>query len=161
MQGRGDLSTAIRASMAYPVFFTPVEVDDMLLVDGGVLRNLPTDIAIELGADRMIAIDVGSPFGDLRTSNSAFKVAKRTLSVMTREGRKEQREAIREQDLLIVPDLEGVTAFENFDSVGIAVERGVEAARANAEALRPSPSTTRDVCRLSWSDIVRVDGWPS
>jgi NTE family protein len=136
VQGKGDLSTAIRASMAYPVFFTPVEVGDMLLVDGGVLRNLPTDVAIDLGADRMIAIDVGSPFSEMKDVGSAFKVARRTLSVMTREGRKEQLEAIREQDLLIVPDLEGVTAFENFDSAGVAVERGVEAARASAEALK-------------------------
>jgi NTE family protein len=135
-QSDGDLTTAIRASMAYPVFFTPVEVRDMLLVDGGVLRNLPVDVAIEMGADRMIAIDVGSPFSDLEDAGSALKVARRTLSVITAEGRKDQRNLIRDQDLLIVPDLEGVTAFENFDSVGVAVERGVDAARANTEELK-------------------------
>ena len=48
--------------MAYPVFFTPVEVGDMLLIDGGVLRNLPVGAAIDLGADRIIAVDVGTPF---------------------------------------------------------------------------------------------------
>ena len=55
---------------------------------------------------------------------------------MTREGRKEQRAAVRENDLLIVPDLEGITAFENFDDAGIAVERGVEAARISEDGLR-------------------------
>jgi NTE family protein len=135
VQDRGSLPTAIRASMAYPVFFTPVEVGDQLLVDGGVLRNMPVDVAIEMGADRMIAIDVGSPFSGGSETHSAFKVARRTLSVMTREGRKEQEEMLREQDLLIVPDLEGVTAFEDFTAVGTAIERGVDAARANAEAL--------------------------
>jgi len=135
VQDRGSLPTAIRASMAYPVFFTPVEVGDKLLVDGGVLRNMPVDVAIEMGADRMIAIDVGSPFSGGSETHSAFKVARRTLSVMTREGRKEQEEMLREQDLLIVPDLTGVTAFEDFTAVGTAVERGVDAARASAGAL--------------------------
>ena len=60
MLDHGDLATAIRASMAFPGMFTPVEIDGQLLVDGGVLRNLPIDVAQELGADRLIAIDVGS-----------------------------------------------------------------------------------------------------
>ena len=132
----GDLATAIRASMAFPGMFTPVELDDMMLVDGGVLRNLPIDVAQELGADRLIAIDVGSKLSELEGKSSLLKLVRRTINVMSDEGRDQQRELIQDRDLLIEPDLEGITAFGSFDEVDEAVERGREAALAAAEELK-------------------------
>jgi NTE family protein len=55
-----SISTAVTASCALPVFYPPVEVAGRLLVDGGVLDNLPLDFAAARGADRIIAIDVGA-----------------------------------------------------------------------------------------------------
>ena len=57
----GNLATAMRASMALPGIFDPVEHEDMLLVDGGVLMNVPISVGKDLGADIIIAVDVGSP----------------------------------------------------------------------------------------------------
>ncbi len=57
----GDLRRAIRASMAIPSVFSPVEVDGNLLVDGLVVRNLPVSDAFDLGADVVVGVDVGSP----------------------------------------------------------------------------------------------------
>lgn len=54
----GQLSKAMRASMSIPGFFKPVVKDSMLLVDGGVLNNLPVDVARDMGADVIIAIDL-------------------------------------------------------------------------------------------------------
>ena len=54
----GSLPTAMRASMAIPGAFKPVEMDSMLLVDGGVLNNLPADIVHNMGADIIIAVDL-------------------------------------------------------------------------------------------------------
>lgn len=54
----GRLSTAMRASMSIPGAFKPVRLDSMLLVDGGVLNNLPVDVVREMGADVVIAIDL-------------------------------------------------------------------------------------------------------
>src|SRR5690606_20222927 len=59
--GSGDLARAVRASMAYPGFFAPVEWNGHLLVDGGVVDNLPTLEARELGARRLVAVDVTRP----------------------------------------------------------------------------------------------------
>src|SRR5262245_32139769 len=56
----GDLAMAMRASMSIPGAFTPVEIDGRLLVDGGVARNLPVDVVQGMGADRVIAVDVGT-----------------------------------------------------------------------------------------------------
>ncbi len=54
----GNVATAIRASMSVPIFFRAVKKDSMELVDGGLLNNLPVDIARKLGADYVIAIDL-------------------------------------------------------------------------------------------------------
>ena len=54
----GDLAQAMRASMAIPVVFKPVKIDGMQLVDGGMLNNLPVDVAREMGADYVIAVDL-------------------------------------------------------------------------------------------------------
>ena len=56
---KGSIITAMRASMSIPTIFQPVEYDDVLLVDGGVLNNFPTDVAKQLGADIIIGSDVG------------------------------------------------------------------------------------------------------
>jgi NTE family protein len=55
----GDLLRAVRASMSVPGIFPPVEWDERLLVDGGVLNNLPVDLARALGANIVVAVDVG------------------------------------------------------------------------------------------------------
>jgi NTE family protein len=133
----GDLATAIRASMAFPVVFTPVEIDGRLLVDGGVLSNLPVDVALEIGADRMIAVDVGSVMEQVEGEHlSAFQIAQRTINVMTKEVRQQRLDEIRDEDVLITPDLEGITTFDGFSKVGLAVDRGTEAARGMADRLR-------------------------
>ena len=56
----GHLATAMRASMSIPAVFSPVRLDSMLLVDGGLLNNYPADLARELGADYIIGVDLRS-----------------------------------------------------------------------------------------------------
>ena len=132
----GDLSAAIRASMAFPVLFTPVDYEGQLLVDGGVVRNLAVDVALEMGAERIIAVDVGSTLGDLTTSTpNAFGILNRTQSVMSQQTRAEQLELLRPQDVLIVPPLDGVVSFIDFSLVEPAVQRGRQAAREKAAQL--------------------------
>ena len=61
---QGLLDEAMRASMAIPAVFTPVRMDSMVLVDGGMVNNFPVNIAYEMGADVVIGIDVQSPLLD-------------------------------------------------------------------------------------------------
>lgn len=56
----GNLVDAIRASIAVPIIFSPVEIDDKLLMDGGLVNPVPADAAKELGAEFVIAVDVSS-----------------------------------------------------------------------------------------------------
>jgi NTE family protein len=133
---RGDLATAIRASMAFPVIFTPVRIGDKLLVDGGVVRNLPVDVALGLGAEHVIAVDVGTPLGEMLKAPSAIGVMRRTMGVMANQNDTDQLGLIREQDFLITPDLSGIETFKGFGQIETAIERGVEAARRHEARLR-------------------------
>ncbi len=59
--GQGDLVTVLRASMSAPGVLAPVEIDGRLLVDGGLVDNLPVELAQSMGVDRLIVVDVSFP----------------------------------------------------------------------------------------------------
>ena len=132
---RGRLATAIRASMAVPGVLTPVEIDGALLVDGALLRNLPVDVARELGAERIIAVDISTRLDDI-SKMSMFSVASQSLSIFSETNVIEQLALLGEGDLLITPDLEGIGAgdFEG-EKLRRAIARGIEAARGAAAGL--------------------------
>ena len=133
---RGDLPGALRASMAFPVMFTPVRYDGKLLIDGGVVRNLPLDVALEMGAERIIAVDVGSRLGAMKNdAPSAMQVLRRTSSIQTKTVREEVLELIRDQDVVIRPQLDGVITFADFDAVEPAIVLGRDAAMAERDRL--------------------------
>lgn len=128
---RGDLATALRASMAIPTIFTPVELDGRLLVDGGLTDNLPVDLVRSLGADVVIAVDVSLPLDADDEIRSPFDVLERTAAIVSRTRLAEQLE---HADLAIAPDLEGYGLFD-FDSGERLIELGAEAARSVADRL--------------------------
>jgi NTE family protein len=123
----GDLSDGMRASMAIPGVFTPVEWEGLLLVDGGIVDNLPIDVALEMGAERIIAIDVGTHPKEMDEAKSLFAVASQTLSVLNKRNVKESRALIREQDTLLIPDIPIKTG--DFEEIMKAVDAGESAAR--------------------------------
>ena len=71
---KGSLSFAMRSSMSIPAVFTPMEYKDVLLIDGGVLNNFPTDIAKEWGADIIIGSDVGGGMEPIEKLNSPVTI---------------------------------------------------------------------------------------
>lgn len=62
---KGNMAPAVRASTALPVIFSPVQIDGRLLMDGGFVNPVPADIAKEMGADFVIAVDVSSKWFNL------------------------------------------------------------------------------------------------
>lgn len=79
----GRMTEALRASIALPLIFTPVDKDGMLLVDGGLVDNLPTDIAREMGANIIIAVDVSSPLLKKDEVQTFLNVMDQTIGLMT------------------------------------------------------------------------------
>ena len=102
------LRQAIRASMAVPGLFTPVRLQGRLLVDGALVRNLPVDVARQMGADLIIAVDVGSPLLAESEIQSALGVADQMLKILTSQNVERSLAELRPQDILIRPALQGI-----------------------------------------------------
>ena len=77
---KGPLSEAVRASMAIPGVFTPVEINGQVLADGGMVQNIPVETVREMGADGVIAVELRLPPGDraqLETLTGVLSLARR------------------------------------------------------------------------------------
>ncbi len=133
--GSGDLSVAMRASMAVPGAFSPVVIGEQVLADGGMMRNLPVDIARELCADVVIAVSLSSPVPKLVDLSEATSLASRSLDVMIDANQKAQIASLTDQDISIVVPM-GDIGPAAFDRVPDAVPLGREAALARQDELR-------------------------
>jgi len=78
----GSLPMAVRASMAIPGVFTPVEINGHVLADGGMVENIPVEAVREMAADKVIAIDVQLPLGEHEQLETLAGVLSRAVSVM-------------------------------------------------------------------------------
>ena len=122
----GNLAQAVRASMAVPTVFTPIEIDGMLLVDGGVLNNFPVLEMRRRGADIIIGVDVGFQYKDKSELQNLANIFEQ---IMFMGGQGLQRRNTENTDILIIPDLTGHSAF-NFSHYAAILERGTQAAQA-------------------------------
>jgi len=100
----GDIVRAIRSSMAIPTVFAPVEMDSMLLIDGGVSRNFPVQEAIDMGADIIIGVYVGFQ-ENVKAEDLTSMTAVLTRSIAL-SGIVDAREQNKKVDILIVPQLD-------------------------------------------------------
>jgi NTE family protein len=132
--GHGDLPQAVRASMSVPAVFSPAEVNGRLLVDGGLFANVPVDAARAMGADVIIAVDVGYPVVDRSGLKSALEIADQTVTLMMRSGTEAQLAKLGERDVIIVPAL-GETSSAAFDSAVRIMKVGEAGAVGMADML--------------------------
>ena len=132
----GDLAMAIRASMSVPGAFAPIRYRGKLMVDGGIVDNVPIDIARELGATRMIVVSVGEPLLPEEKLNSPFSIANQMLgTLMKRETDLQLASLDQDADVLLVPVM-GDVGSADFHRSPEAVAAGVAAAEAALPALR-------------------------
>jgi NTE family protein len=115
---RGDLATLVRASMSVPGAFAPVAVDGKLLIDGGIANNLPVEVALEMGADVLIVVDLLCDLAKRDTLTSPFSVAGQMVNLLLKQNSTTSRALVRSQDVVIEPNVSAFTALE--------FERGVE-----------------------------------
>ncbi|MBU9471605.1 patatin-like phospholipase family protein [Burkholderia multivorans] len=131
----GSLPLAIRASMAMPGLFAPAEINGRALVDGGLVSNLPVDTARRMGADVVIAVDIGSPLRPLDALASPADVMQQMVGILIRQNVTSQRKQLHAQDVLLTPDL-GTIAFTDFQSANQAIAAGAAAATAALPRLK-------------------------
>jgi NTE family protein len=132
---RGSLARALRATMAIPSIFAPVEWDEYLLVDGGLLNNLPVDVVKDMGAQIVITVDLANPLNPRDELATADKILGQSLLVVEVEQKKGKMDKV---DLLIWPDMKGLSGTDYFfpDKMARIRERGEEAARKARPALQ-------------------------
>jgi NTE family protein len=129
---RGSMTEALRASMAIPLLFTPVEKDGMLLVDGGLTNNLPTDVARDLGADIIIAVDATSPLQTKEMIRNFVDVVDQSISLQMEKNVRENR---GRASLVLQPELDRFTNSD-YDRFGEILVRGKEEARRNLARIK-------------------------
>ena len=130
----GDMVTAMRASMSIPGLLAPVEHDGRLLVDGGVANNVPVDVARQMGADRLITIDIGTPLKTREEIRSVVSLADQMLGFLTRKNSIDQIETLTSTDFLIRPELAAVGMLD-FDGEQVIADAGYQTAMSMKDEL--------------------------
>ncbi|MGB5257108.1 MAG: patatin-like phospholipase family protein, partial [Woeseiaceae bacterium] len=133
--GQGDLARAIRASMSVPGVFAPVRVDGRLLVDGGIVGNLPVDVIQGMGVDVVIAVDVEFPLYGEDELGSVLTISEQMLTILIRKETLRQIDRLGARDILIRPEL-GTFASTDFGNILDTIEPGRQAAQAQAGKLQ-------------------------
>ncbi len=127
----GYLATAMRASMAIPAFFSPVELEGRLLVDGGMVNNLPVDVAFDMGADIVIAVDLGEALSARTVGRSVVQIYQQTIRMLTRPNVDARLEIA---DFVINPGVSGYATMA-FDQIVEIMEKGEEGARGMTDEI--------------------------
>ncbi len=112
----GDVATAVAASSAVPALFTPVRRDGMVLVDGGLLNNMPADVCRTMGADVVISVDLNHTRGSGTSSPRLPDVLMATWSITTKST---VYKGELNSDVIITPQLSAYknTRLENIDEM--------------------------------------------
>lgn len=129
---RGRLSTAVRASMSIPGLLEPVEWQGKLLVDGGIANNMPVGVIQQMGVDRLIVVDVGSPARSLDEITSVLEVVDQLTGMLVRQSAERERKLMQPDDVFIRPPLSITNA--SFGDADVAMEAGYSATVAALEA---------------------------
>ncbi len=132
---RGPLYIAMRGSMSMPGIFAPLDLDGRMLGDGGLVKNLPVDIVKAMGAEVVIAINIGTPLMTREQLSSFLGVAEQSINILTEQNVRAQRALlVPPRDVLIEPDLGDLSAAD-FNKGARFIALGEKAARAAADAL--------------------------
>lgn len=131
----GDLAMAMRSSMSLPGVLIPAELDGRALVDGGLTRNLPIDIVRAMGADIVIAVNLGTPLMKREQISSLFAVTAQMLNILTEQNVRASLASLQPKDILITPELGGYSAA-NFDDMVSTIPIGEAAARRAVSRLQ-------------------------
>ncbi|MBL4711640.1 MAG: patatin-like phospholipase family protein [Gammaproteobacteria bacterium] len=154
----GNLARAMRASMSIPGALPPITIDNTLLVDGGIANNIPIDIAREMGAEIIIAIDVSAPLSKKEELKSTVDVTGQLTTILTRRIADLQIKTLTENDVLIIPGALEVSSsdFEQYETL---IKAGEDAALVNLENIKKLslPQQQYSKHTASLPSVARID----
>jgi NTE family protein len=151
----GDLAQVMRASMSVPGAVAPAEFDGKILVDGMLTSNLPVETAKAMGADIIIAVNVGTPLLKREQLTGILGVSGQMLSILTEQNVAASLAQLTERDILISPELGDYTTGD-FDRLPAIAPLGEVAARKSADRLKALSLTPEDYALLRERQQVKV-----
>lgn len=116
----GELHNIVRASCSYPVLFEPKNYNDKILVDGGLRKNIPVSILKNMGADKVIAVDLENKISPLREEN-ILNIGMRCIDIL---GRHVNEDELKKSDLVIRPKNISKIGMLDFNYINIAANEG-------------------------------------
>lgn len=137
---KGDLAKLLTASMAIPALLEPVEIDGVPYVDGLVSRNLPVQDAYDMGADIVIASDIGTEVSD-KINYNILSILNQMIAIQSSYINKESRE---KASILIVPEIKNITALDT-QKKNELIELGEKAAETKISDLSKLPKKNKDI----------------
>lgn len=133
---QGVLATALRASMSVPGVFPPTEVNGALLGDGGLVDNLPVDVARDMGAQHIVAINIGTPLASRQSLDNIVGLTSQMINILIDQNIRGQIATLKPGDVLISPDLGNLSSLD-FQAGDRAIKIGYDAVMAAREQLAP------------------------
>ena len=143
----GSLPKALRATLSLPVIFTPVEWNGRVLIDGGLVNNLPTDVVRDMGADFVIGITLRASSMERTELNTLTDVLRQSVAIATLQN---ERRNTQLADLVVAVPLDN-KVFLDFENLSATIESGYQAARQNGEALK-----TLSLSPQEWDEYLRL-----
>jgi NTE family protein len=127
----GPLARAVRASMAIPGVFTPVEINGRLLADGGMVQNIPVETVKAMDTETVIAVELRLPPGDLSQLESLSGVLTRAIDVMIAQN---ERRSLSLADARVSVDMNGFD-MTDYSRVDELIQLGYKTAAGQSSAL--------------------------
>lgn len=153
----GKLNTALRSTMSIPGLFAPVRVDGMVLVDGGMRNNYPTDLAKKVGADIVIGVNLSEGYKSYNEINNLADIINTGIDML---GRTSFESNIDIPDVNIKPDLHEFNMLSFDDrSIDTIINRGYQAALAVAaklDSIKAVVGSDRTVFHNDPADDIRL-----
>ena len=130
----GDLAVALRSSMSVPGVFAPTDVDGRILGDGGLVDNLPVDVARAMGVDEVIVVNIGTPLSGRDALSSVVGLTEQMIAILTEQNVERSIATLKPGDLLLGPDLGKLTSGD-FGRAAELIKIGDDYAQAQAARL--------------------------
>ncbi len=164
---KGYLVDAMMASMSVPGALPPYEIDGRWLVDGGVTNNMPVDVARQMGADVVIAVDISTDYKSQEAFTNFLTVADQLSNYLVRRSTELQAKTLTEDDVLLRPQV-GLMETTEFDKMPDAFVKGYQSAMEQSDHLKRLSLTSADYQhyidhketlrrQLKYGDTITVD----
>lgn len=153
---KGQLSQALRASMAIPAVFSTVEMNNTLLSDGMIASNLPIEVAKNLKAERIIAVNVDSGLLKKDEIKDFLGVSEQLLNILVAKNVDREKKLLNKNDIYIAVDTKDIGNLE-FNRANDAIKRGYDAVKTNHTTKLALSNIPKNYYTENKNDAIKTD----